>query len=404
MRGSMATTAMVSALNLATSVLLARRAGPTLLGEFVVLAAWAHSAFALLSPGFDQAYIRDPDRPGRWSAAVFLTLVQVLALLVLPITAVTVARLVWPGTVAGLRSADLEMLIGAITLGVAGNLLLAPLAAGLLYQQINRVRFCVALGSSLAALAFAFAQEPTSIAPFLARELAGGVLTLVLALVLSGQGHHPVWAWPKSEDLRELTTFARDLWGLNTLEKLAQRAEYLVLASVMSLSEIGTFYAVRSLFDGIHGALMVPVQTVLFAFLSRGQALAPVLSLLSPSWRTVQMAAVSLLLALAMGVAAPLFPWIFGPRYQTPFALPVAFTLLILLLSYFELVKVTLMSRGRHRDLMLGRLMQLALLCTGVPLLSMLAGLSGAAFAAVLAATGMCAVAWWVLARQGPLK
>lgn len=399
MRGSVATTAIVSAANVLTSILLARHAGPAVLGEFVVLMAWAHAAFALLSPGFDQAYIRDPDSPGRWSAAVWLTLAQMAAILVLPWIALAVARAVWPAAAFGQLLLPFALLLLSIVLGVAGNLLLALLVVRLDYKRINAVRLGAALGSSAICLGLSWRQDQPDLWPFLARELATGSLTLLPALLLTA-GLWPTWAAPSAQSLRNMLGFARDLWSLNALEKLIQRAEYLVLAQVMPLSEVGAFYAVRALFDGVHGMLMVPVQTVLFAFMSRGHGVRSVIGLLQPSWRLAQAVGAAVLVALVMGLLAPLFPVLFGPRYQTPAALPISFTALIFLLSYYELVKVTLMSQGRHRALIAGRLLQLVVLALAIPLLAAWGGLSGVAFAPVLAAAALCVIAWLVLRRQ----
>jgi O-antigen/teichoic acid export membrane protein len=396
LRGSVATTAIVSVGNVLTSILLARHAGPAVLGQFVVMMAWAHAAFALLSPGFDQAYIRDPDAPGRWSTALWLTAVQIAAILVLPLIVLMAISTIRPAGAAGLSAGPLALLLVSIVLGVAGNLLLAVLAVRLDYRRINSVRLGAAIGSAGVSLALAWRQDHPDLTPFIARELATGTLNLLPALVLTA-GTLPACVRISAQQLRGMLQFARDLWALNALEKLVQRAEYLVLAVVVPLSDVGTFYAVRSLFDGVHGMLMVPVQTVLFAFMSRGYGVGSVLSLLRPSWRLAQAVGAGIATALLMGLITPLFPMLLGPRYQTPAALPIAFTALIILLSYFELVKVTMMSQGRHLTLIAGRLLQLGVLAAAIPALAATGGMQAAAFAPVLAALVLCAVAWLVL-------
>lgn len=385
--GSLATTLFTAALNFGTGIALARWCGPQALGDFVIVAAWAHLAFALLSPGFDQAYIRSPDQRGRWDAVVLLSLIQVVLLLVLPL-------LVWLAVAPPQPAWVFEGVMVSIALSVLGNLALAPAAARLDYGPIHRARMVAAIAACGASLATAAVQSRPSLHPLVVRELVAGAALLLAALLCA---RRPAWTVRADRgQVTETVRFARGLWSLNALEKGVQRTEYILLGAVAAPSAVGVYYAIRSVFDGLYGVLATPIQTVFYAFLCRrnetNRAAPPALAR-AAIWRLAALAAVA---ALAAAAATPGLVLLFGEAFAAPPSLPAAFAWLLVAALAFEWIKVSAMAAGLHQRLARARWLQLAVLLVGIGTLGSVWGVSGAALAAAVGATILVATAWWV--------
>lgn len=384
LRGSLLMTAASAVINFGAGIALARLCGPNALGQFVLLVASAHLAFAILSPGFDQAYIQKPDAPGRWSAAVVLTAIQGVLLLAVPtglLVALSAAKLAWMPVV---DLASFAWVMAGIVCSLAGNLLLAPLAVALAYRQVNGVRLVASALASAVSVGWAYQQPAAGFTPLVIREVCAGCLLLIGALV---QTRLPPWTGrPAASAIRATLYFSRDLWALNVLEKCVQRVEYLALGLVTSTTNVGVYFAIRSIFDGIYGVVSVPIQTVLFAYLCRDDRKDQLFAYLnSPRTRRVLLPALAGV-ALVGALSTPLFTLLLGSRFSVPWTLTAAFATLVAGLLLFELVKIAMMALGRHRALLPARGAQLLVLMIAMPALGHWAGLFGAAVAAMLAA------------------
>ena len=388
LRHSLLATAANSVVNFGTSVALARLCGPEVLGSFVLVAAWAHLAFALLSPGFDQAYIQSSNTPGRWESAVWLSVLQALLLLVAPVLLLFSAKLSIPS--AALKSIDIgafELVMLSIVGIVFANLLLAPLAARLEYRTVGWLRLIAAAGASIVSLGVAAVQEAPSILPLLLRELAAGAFLLLLAALFAKL---PPWhGTPDRGGFLEAALFARGLWGLVAMEKLLQRSEYLLLGFVVSTADLGVYFAVRSLFDGIYSVVSAPIQTVLFAHLCRGGQQDAALALFESKSIRNKVLGVIVALTIACAFSPPVLGFIFGAHFVPPWPVPAAFVVLLCGLVVFELVKVSLMARGTHSALLPARTLQFVLLGTLLPVLGQRFGIAGAATASAMAVVGL---------------
>jgi O-antigen/teichoic acid export membrane protein len=393
LRGSLLVTAASAAINFAAGIALARLCGPGALGQFVLLVASAHLAFAILSPGFDQAYIQKPNDQGRWAAVVVLTVLQGALLLSVPIALLALlARfdLQWMPKVDLMNFAWVML---GITFTLAANLLLAPLAVALDYWKISIVRLVAIVLAAVVAVAWAWWEPAPSATPLVAREVCSGGLLLALAFAFT---RLPRWTgWPGSAAVRSTLKFSHDLWALNTLEKCVQRVEYLALGLTVSTTSVGVYFAIRSIFDGIYGVVSAPIQTVLFAYLCRDGRTNRLIDFLTAPRSLRILVPGGFGVALVGALSTQLFPLLLGPRYSAPWQLSAAFATLVAGLLLFELIKVAMMAMGRHRDLLPARGVQLLVLAVGVQALAQWAGLPGAAVGAMLATMALITTSIW---------
>ena len=179
--------------------------------------------------------------------------------------------------------------------------------------------------------------------------------------------------------------FSTNLWALNVLEKCIQRVEYLTLGIVTSASDVGVYFAIRSIFDGIYGVLSLPIQSVLFSHLCRDDRKDRFLKSIT-STRAIRTLITTLLgVAVAGSLLAPLFSVLLGSHFSAHWGLSASFATLVAGLLMFELIKITMMSFNRHRALLAARGAQLLMLMMGIPVLGHFSDLAGAALAATLA-------------------
>ena len=68
---------------------------------------------------------------------------------------------------------------------------------------------------------------------------------------------------------QEIWSFIKNLYGLNLLERLILRLDYLIVESIFGLHSLGIYYSIRSIFEGIYGLTILPVQTVMLSFYAR---------------------------------------------------------------------------------------------------------------------------------------
>lgn len=377
--GSLLTTLAIAACNFFTSVLLARICGPSILGEFVFQFASAQVAYALLSPGFDQSYIRQHKSRDSWAAAWVLTGVQVIFLLTFPLGVVFAAKELWPEALSHLSPGVFELLLATMGTLVFAELLLSPLAVRLEYGRVNRIRAASALGAATVSVGVALSAEAPSVVPFIAREI-----TLALFMAMFGLAFSPKVEMrrPSAAELRAFLAYSGALWRLNILEKLSQRVEYILLGSLGSAAALGNYFALRSFFESIHGVIAKPIQTVLFSFLCRDGATAQ--RIVRDVARFVRAGGTALVIPLVGALAyfaAPLLQALFGAKFHFLPAGIAALAVASVLLIGFEILKILAMTRAVHQRLVRWRLAQLSTVVICLPLFVSVMGAQGAAFA-----------------------
>jgi O-antigen/teichoic acid export membrane protein len=391
---SMLTVAVaVAVINFLSNVLLARELGPEALGRFVLHYSAAHLVFAIAAPGFDQAYIHQPEARGRWASVVLLTAMQTILCLIGGGGLALVARWLFPVALNAFDVSAFSLVLLAACLAAWFNLGAAILAVEMKYQQISVVRLvatAVAAGLSTLAAVGGFSD---GVWPFVWRELLIGSVSCVAILILA---RIPRWSPASVLDLREALRFSRGLWALNLLEKCAQRLEYLLLGGVLQVGVMGSYSAVRGLCESVYGIVSYPLQTVVFSLLCKSGTAGVVRRIRSVMKHAWMLTLVLAMVGLVGLLFVPVLRLLFGEKFQFSAVMIVAFAVSVANMLGFEFLKVVMMAEGCHQRLVLGRSIHLLALVVAIPLSAALWGADGAAIALAVSSGALCAVAFMI--------
>lgn len=391
-----AANAIAGLANVGSTVWFARILGPGIMGDYAIIVVALQVVTALLVPGFNQAVIREPSRKELAAAGTLATAVQ--SCLVLVAGGIAYGWALWYESPAG-RDLSLPCaLLGAsLILSFWSNLLAAPLEAQMVYRALVRTRL-LALTAGIAA-GIAAAAQGLEIYALVLRDLVTAVITLVL--LRRDSPFRLTWQGWKG-GMQDLLHFARGLWGLNALEKLALRLDYAFVGILFDKNVLGIYFAVRGLIEGALGFLVSPIQTVLYAFYCRMRTHP---AQLTPSLH--QGAGLMLAAVLVLGAGAFFTgPWwvetLLTERYAPGHTLLGGLVLYAGAMVWFENMKVLAMSRNIHRLLVVPRLAQVGVAVSITLPLVRFGGLAGAGFAAGLSALVLAAFATWCVARRFP--
>ena len=380
--------------NFLSAVWFARSLGPAVMGDYAMMIVAIQLLTAVLSPGLNQALIRDPSNRNLAAAATLGTFAQ--SFLILAVAAVLYGVAVLAGA-----SHVTELFLSVVGLTVATvvslwvYLLSVPFEAGLRYGSLVRMRI-VALFVSTVVGVFA-AQAGLGVQALIVRDLLSAVLSLWLIrlrspMVLTRR------AWRAG--LPELIEFVRGLWPLNVLERLALRLDYAVVGWLFDLETLGIYFAVRGMVEGALGFVLSPIQTVLYAYYCRLPDINGVVdTILRKDRLSLTGAGTVVMMVLLQAGGDQIVAVTLGPHYGNGHVLLGGLALYAVSVTWFEHVKVLAMSQGNHHPMTIARMIQLGLsLCLIYPLVRLL-GLTGAGLSAGLAAAAMATVSTWILTR-----
>lgn len=372
-----------STISLLSMIWFARVLGTRVMGDYAAILVGIQLVAGLIVPGFNQAVIREPSRQEIASAAILATILQSAIMLILALAIGAFIYLQYPETFS-LMFFPMVLLLLSIILSLWTYLFAAPLEAGLDYQYLVKTRIFASLAGVLTGIALA--EGGYGIFALVIRDLMLSLVSLILVrihsplpLILNG--------WQKG--MVSLMQFARGLWALNVLEKLALRIDYAFVGFILGKEELGIYYAIRGLVEGVLGFIIYPVQTVVYSFYCRLEDVSEFVRLYlgKAILGAIGLATVTVFGTFAIGPAIVFV--IFGQGYQTGDKLFPGLVLYAFGLMWFENIKVLALSQNRHQAMQLGRIAQLGISVILIFPLARLLGLSGAGISAGLGAVAL---------------
>ncbi|PWT74113.1 MAG: hypothetical protein C5B60_07205 [Chloroflexi bacterium] len=384
--------------NFLSTVWFARKLGPEIMGQFAVLLVVIQMLTAFLTPGFNQAIIRNPSRNTLATAATFATFLQ--SLVMIGASAILYGMVYWVSNqhVANLLLPGIGMLASAV-MSLWMYLLAVPFEAGLDYRSLVYIRI-VALMVSIVTGVLAV-EAGFGLYALVIRDL---VFSLASLIILRSKSPFPlIWeGW--REGISPLFRFARGLWPLNILERLVLRLDYAMVGLLFDIETLGIYFAVRGIVEGALGFTLSPIQTVLYAYYCR----LPNINVVSITiLRKDLLLLVGLATTAVIAVLHVTGDWIvattLGIQYSRGYVLLDGLVLYAVSVAWFEHIKVLTMSQDNHHSMMLARMVQLMLSVALVFPLVRYLGLMGAGLSAGIAAAAMAGLSMWILAKAFPI-
>ena len=383
--------AVTGVANFLSAVWFARVLGPSIMGTYAVILVAFQLMAAFLTPGFNQAIIRNPSKPALIAAGTFATFLQSVVMICASIVVYGMSFWVDKGRAIDFLVPGIGMLVSTV-LSLWMYLLAVPFEAGLDYRTLVHIRMVALLVSTMTGILAV--EAGFGVNALIARDVVSSLLSLVLIRLRSPI----VLAWEGwREGIPDLVRFVRGLWPLNILERLVLRLDYAVVGCLFDIETLGIYFAVRGIVEGALGFTLSPIQTVLYSYYCRLPSINIVVDTL---FRRELMSLIGLTTAGAIlvfhltgdGILAATL----GPEYRRGYVLLGGLILYAVSVAWFEHLKVLAMSQDSHHAMMLARVVQLALsVILLYPLIHVL-GLMGAGLSAGIAAATMAAISTWI--------
>lgn len=384
----------LSATNFVAMAWFARVLGPAVMGDYAVVVTATYLVAAFVSPGFDQAVIRDPENRELIAAAGVATALQVVLLLLASSVIYVFYRSQYPGEPSRLLP-PAGLILGAISLSWFANLYAAPIAAKMEYRYLSFVRFASTMGGVAAGISLAWLDY--GVYALVTRDL----LAALIVFVLMKQRSAMQIGLPKgASGVPKLFVFAKGMWGLNMLERAVLRIEHALMGWFFGKESLGMYFVVRGLVEGLLGFLVTPVQTVLYSHYCRLQERGRLRPRLPRRPVLIYFGVCALAIFVSYPLAGSVLSLALGGAYVPMHPIVVGLVAYASAVLFFENLKVLSMARNRHDRLLRARLAQLLTVVLVFYPLAVWLGVFGAGLASATGAAVLMAVAWRQLRPQ----
>jgi O-antigen/teichoic acid export membrane protein len=348
------TSCVCGLINVLALIWFAKELGPTELSYYASIIFSTQIVLALLSFGFDQAVIYYSLDRHVWSSAFVLTVLQSIVVVVISFVSFYVYYIISPD------GANHVFLIALAVLGSAITTLISTLfAASLIINKDFRYLNYVRLGSTILGVISALIMIDSNLGAISlgVRDLLFSLVTLYFIL-RKYKANYRIELSFRGLTFSKVWGFSFKYWKLHSIGRIFQRIDYALIAILFSKEILGIYYVIRSFTEGVLGFLLVPVQTVLFGYLSKKKSLA--VSVIKKQfyffWRYIIL--LSIIIILSYFISPHILHYL-GEEYIGGEVLIMPFVLFSGMMFLFEIIKVVSMSLNLHNAMIRARVFQL---------------------------------------------
>lgn len=383
-----ATGLTVGIANFVAMAWFARQLGPSVMGEYAVLVTAVQLIAALVSPGFDQALIRDPNNETLAASVSLATALQMMTLVfgsgLLYVGYLLFAPYQLPQTLL-----PALLILGAVCLAWLSNLYAAPLAAQMEYRYLSGARLIAAAAGIGTGVVLALRDH--GVYALVVRDLVSGLSLLALVTLRSPLR---ISLADGFGGMSHLLRFARSMWALNGLERIILRIDFTLVGWTFGKEFLGMYFVVRGLIEGVLGFLVTPVQTVVYSYYCRVGTEGALRIL--PRHGVIFACALFCVasLVLSIGISGSLIEHLLGVAYLPVQGVVLGLLIYAVFTLLFENLKVSAMAQDRHSRLVVARVAQLVVLAVTFYPLSVSIGILGSGLASAFGSIALLGVAW----------
>jgi O-antigen/teichoic acid export membrane protein len=382
-------------LNLIGQIFFARILGVEIISEYAVVVVSLELILLFFSFGFNQAVIKYHHENNIFTAAYSLIFIQSLAIIITcGLLYILVIKF------GGIASVALLLITGCLVsrlLGLFTTLAYAPLEGVLDYRPIAISRlFSVIFGISIGLIYLSTSKDVYSL---VIRDFFTAILFFVLIKIKCPRKFNFNYSLP---DLKSVWKFCRPIWGLNILERGALRGDYALVAIALSPNDFGVYYQIRTIFEGLLGFLVNPIQTVIYSFFCRQNdrviLYQKVIKIIIP----ISLFIIFIIVAgnIFTSFSAYSINKILGAEWIAGEVMIVWLSIYVFAIIIFEFTKVTAISNDKKISATIGRIVQIIILALLIYPMAKIYGLSGAVFISTLAAIILAFVSSILLIRN----
>lgn len=373
-------------INSISLIWFARVLGTKVMGDYAAIVVGIQLVTSIMIPGFNQAVIREPARQELTAAAIIATMFQSCLLLV--VGSVIGLYMYWQDEETSLGSIlPIFLLLLCLVLSFWVYLLSVPFEASMKYEVLVKVRIISSIGGIIAGLAAA--QAGQGIYALIMRDLVFSVSSVGLLRMYSPLPF-VLHEWRKG--MESLLAFTRGLWGLNAMEKVALRIDYALVGFLIGKDELGIYYTIRGLVEGLIGFVVSPIQTVVYSFYCRLHDVSELVNHLLDKGIIMAFVGAALTIPSIFVLGPSIVSVLLGEAYGDGNNLLPGFVLYAFGLIWFENIKTLAVSQNLHHSMQLARLTQLVISLALIFPFVRLFGLGGAGTSAGIASICMAIV------------
>ena len=347
---------VIAVLNFTFLMFFARSLGANIMGAYAAIVVGLDLITAVFNFGFNQAAIKTRYDKEVYSAA--LVAVSVQSLLILFVTMLTYAVFVYIGdsNIESMFIPGLLLLFSRVITNFS-TLFYAKLEVDFEYNKIALIR----LVSTVLGIAVGY----------FVLKYQGGIYTLVTRdfIIAALMFSMVVYIAKPSMKFRikrsswdDLWVFSSGVWYLNLLERFSLRIDYGIIGLMLGKESLGVYYTIRSIFEGLLGFILSPIQTVLFSFYCGADSKVKIFL------KAFRLSMICVILLAIIGLAVSYY-WgdfilnkVLGDEYSSGTDMLYGFILMMMSVIIYEHSKVFSMSIGKHLQFILSRLIQIIFL------------------------------------------
>lgn len=392
------TNALTSAINLVGQIVFARLLGVEAIGKYAVVVVGVELLLLLFNFGFNQAVIKHHGNRNILFAVYTLVIIQTLGIVLASVILYFVIQ-----AIDGINEIILLLALGYLTskiIGLFSTLAYAPLEGDLNYRPIAISRLLSVLVGVGAG--FLYIWYSSNVYSLIVRDVISAIIFLFLVRNKCPRKLQTNRSWA---DMRDVLIFCRPIWALNALDRGALRGDYVLAAIVLSQPEFGIYYQVRTIAEGLLGFVVNPIQTVVYSYFCRKSNRQTLYRRIVRDYYPYY--TLFILGIIVVAALTPLGPYmirvLLGEEWVAGGGMVGWLGIYMLSIILFEFTKVVAIADDKKHTVLVGRMLQLALLSVFVIPLANIYGLSGAAAASALSGV-VLAVASTILLVRGATK
>jgi O-antigen/teichoic acid export membrane protein len=371
---------IISLLNLLSQICFARILGVTTIGQYASLVILFELTRIPLDFSFNLSVIQNKGDYRVLQASIILIMLQILFLSIVWSIVLGLTNLYF-----GLRS-EVLVTAGCLILftrifDIISCISYAQLEIEMKYKTLSFIRLIATLFGFTVGLILAI--KNFGVYSLLIRDIVVtfAMLTIVLIIV------KPLLI-PRIDfiDIKKVLKFSMGVWGMNLLEKISKRIDYIIVSAVLGTDALGVYFQIRAVIEGILGFLSKPVQTVIYSFYCKCSSIRKIWdNLIKYGIHVIIMlAVVTFLISLQFG--EELIEIFLGDEWKIGSSLLPSLMIYIWGILWFENLKVMSMAKEIALIPIKSRLVQIsAIIVFSLPLTTCF-GLTGSGVASAISA------------------
>lgn len=340
-------------LNFVFLLYFARNLGANIMGGYASLIVALDLITAVFRFGFNQAVIKTQFDSEIYSAALFAVSAQSLLTIVVTFFVYLFISYVLMYSIDDLFIPGALLLFARIALNYS-TLFYAKLEVNLEYGKIAVLKLVSSMLGIM--VGYLLLVDQSGVYTLIARDFVMNFILLALIVYVA----KPSFTFKiMRRSWRRIWSFSSGVWYLNLFERLSLRIDYGIIGAMLGKESLGIYFTIRSIFEGLLGFVVNPIQTVLFSFYCSLD------SRIQIFLKAFRLTIIWIIVLTLFGITVSYYfgdivlTLLLGNEFTIGVDMLYGFTIMMMSNIIYEHNKVFSMSIGRHMQFLAPRLIQI---------------------------------------------